>query len=239
LSEPSFVTDTPTTAPRPGRRVGRPARVDRDQIAQAAAELGLSGLTMRAVAERLGVSTTSLYYHVRDRDELRNLVAERTTASHRLPVPAGQHWTRWLAEWADYSRAAFVSEPGLLEHYLNGTLRLGLILANLDVVVAHLERQGFATAEAVDAYALVSWCALGAAVSQIRSDHVVGSGRLSESELKEAGRRSRRARQLAALQSRTTASFEQQLVTVLVGIAERRGQPVGPALRAFDPAVSR
>lgn len=86
------MTDTtPRTPASPARRVGRPARVDREQIAQAAADIGLSELTMRAVADRLGVSVTSLYYHVRDREELRNLAADRTAAKHQVPTPRGPH----------------------------------------------------------------------------------------------------------------------------------------------------
>ncbi|MFI9045960.1 TetR/AcrR family transcriptional regulator [Streptomyces sp. NPDC053427] len=41
------------------------------------AEVGFHGLSMRQVAERLGVHAGSLYYHVRGKDELLGLMADR------------------------------------------------------------------------------------------------------------------------------------------------------------------
>jgi AcrR family transcriptional regulator len=58
----------PAVSARP--RVGRPPSIDRSMIADAAAEIGLENLTMKAVAERLGVSVTGLYHHVAGRDDL-------------------------------------------------------------------------------------------------------------------------------------------------------------------------
>ena len=51
-------------------KVGRPARIDRDAIAEAVLELGLDGISMKAVADHLGVSVAGLYHHVSNRREL-------------------------------------------------------------------------------------------------------------------------------------------------------------------------
>src|SRR2546429_3970851 len=52
----------------------------RDRLVGAALELvneeGLEGLSMRALADRLEVKAASLYWHVRDRRELLELLAE-------------------------------------------------------------------------------------------------------------------------------------------------------------------
>jgi AcrR family transcriptional regulator len=66
------------------RRRGRPPRISRDDIVDAACELGIENLTMAAVAERLGVTHQSLYGWVRDRDELIDLVSDRLI---RQPTP--------------------------------------------------------------------------------------------------------------------------------------------------------
>lgn len=59
-----------------------PDRTSIDAIGAAALELlearGLSGLTMAAVAERVGVRAPSLYKRIRSRDELVGLVADAT-----------------------------------------------------------------------------------------------------------------------------------------------------------------
>ena len=52
---------------------------------------GLGGLSMRAVADRLGVKAASLYWHVRDRRELLALIATAALSEVELPV-AGTPW---------------------------------------------------------------------------------------------------------------------------------------------------
>src|SRR4051794_5335215 len=66
-------------------RVGRPPRISRALIAEAAHDIGLDEVTMRAVAERLGVGIASLYHHVDGRDDLLRLAAEHGAARARQP----------------------------------------------------------------------------------------------------------------------------------------------------------
>lgn len=73
---------------------GRPG-VNRIALAATALELiqenGLDALTMRTLAERSGVKAASLYWHVRDREELLELVADALLA--RVSTPArGLGW---------------------------------------------------------------------------------------------------------------------------------------------------
>ena len=64
----------------------------RDRLVEAALELiqedGLDGLSMRALAERLEVKAASLYWHVRDREELLELLAGSILDSVPRPRPA-------------------------------------------------------------------------------------------------------------------------------------------------------
>lgn len=208
---------------RQQRRVGRPRRVTRAMIADAAYEIGLPELTMRAVAERLGVSSTSLYYHVRDRDDLTRLVAEYSASKLVTPKDRGQHWTRWLLEWAEYTRAAFVGQPGLLEQFLNGTIELERMLPNIDLVIAVLEREGFDPDDSMRAFTLVSDVAVGSAVSELRR----GGPPIRESIEKATSSRTGRFEHLEKVsvgRHDTQVSFRDQIRTVLMGIASRRGE---------------
>jgi AcrR family transcriptional regulator len=206
-----------------GRPVGRPRRVTRSMIAHAAYEVGLQDLTMRAVADRLGVSTTSLYYHVRDRDDLMRLVADYSAAQSVLPEDTGQHWTCWLYEWAEYTRLAFAGQPGLLEQFLNGTIPVEKMLPNIDLVIAVMEREEFLPDDAMRAYLLVSHVAIGAAVAELRGDPATtesvkaasGSGRYEHLE---------RVSVSYEGGGGATASFFDQILTVLIGIAVRHGE---------------
>jgi AcrR family transcriptional regulator len=210
--------------PEAARSVGRPRRVTRSMIAHAAYEVGLQDLTMRAVADRLGVSTTSLYYHVRDRDDLMRLVADYSAAQLVLPQDSGQHWTCWLYEWADYARLAFAGQPGLLEQFLNGTIPVEKMLPNIDLVIAVMEREGFSPDDAMRAYLLVSNVAIGAAVAELRGDPATtesvkaatsaGSGRFEHLERVS----------LAYEGGGAADSFFDQILTVLIGIAVRCGE---------------
>lgn len=191
-------------------------------IANAAYEIGLPDLTMRAVADRLGVSSTSLYYHVRDRDDLTRLVAEYSASKLVPPQDRGQHWARWLSEWAEYTRAAFVSQPGLLEQFLNGTIELDRMLPNIDLVIAVMEREGFDPDEAMRAYALVSDVAVGTAVSELRR-----GGPPTTESVEEASSRSGRFEHLEKVSVEYDAAHESlrdKICTVVAGIALRRGE---------------
>lgn len=83
------------------RRKRRP--LDRSQLVRAALalldEVGLDDLTMRRLADRLGVKAASLYRHVRDKNELLALMADEIAA--RIPYPSGSgSWRDQLTEMA-------------------------------------------------------------------------------------------------------------------------------------------
>jgi TetR/AcrR family tetracycline transcriptional repressor len=76
----------------------RPA-LDRDQLVRAALALldavGFDGLTMRRLAERLGVQAASLYNHVRDKQQLLTLLADAICAE--VPgLDASRPWREQL-----------------------------------------------------------------------------------------------------------------------------------------------
>jgi TetR/AcrR family tetracycline transcriptional repressor len=90
--------------------------VTRDEIVAAALalldETGLEGLTLRRLAERLGIRAPTLYWHVRDKRELLDLLSgaimEQALAGWREPLP-GQAWWDWLAGRARAMRAALLA----------------------------------------------------------------------------------------------------------------------------------
>lgn len=211
-------------------KIGRPPRLDRAMIARAAYEIGLDRVTMKAVAERLGVSVPGLYHHVEGRDDLMRLGAEYSAAQIQVPVDHGQHWTAWLLEWARYSHDAFVGQPALLGQFLNGSLGVERMVTHVDAVVGVLTRQGFSPTEAMDAYELVSACAVGVAVSEIRAVEAARSGRpvLAEYHRVLASEPDDAYPNLRALidaDPSPRGDITEQVVTVLIGVAVRRGEP--------------
>src|SRR5262245_23850090 len=77
--------------------------LNQSQIVRAALALldvvGLDELTMRRLADRLGVKAASLYRHVRDKDELLILLGDEISGEIPLPHASG-NWKGQLTEIA-------------------------------------------------------------------------------------------------------------------------------------------
>jgi TetR/AcrR family tetracycline transcriptional repressor len=78
--------------PAPRRTPGRRAGLGREQVLEAArallSEQGSAGLTMRALAARLGVAPNALYSHVADKTQLVDLVLDDVLGGVPLPAEA-------------------------------------------------------------------------------------------------------------------------------------------------------
>jgi AcrR family transcriptional regulator len=127
---------------------GRPRadqpKLSRDQILDAAlallAEAGLSALTMRSLARRLGVDPMAVYHYFADKDALLTAAAERSFSSLRPRMPAAGDWRARLRALARaYLRTVlrsrelllFVTEAGRVsapfdEHFFAAIAPLGL-----------------------------------------------------------------------------------------------------------------
>ena len=210
--------------------MGRPARISREAIAEAANDIGLSDLTLRAVADRLGVSIPSLYHHVDGKDDLLRLAAEYSAARTPIPRDEGQDWAVWLLQWAVYNRDAFVAEPALFGQFMDGAISADVIADNTDAILAPLMAQGFTAVEAQTAYNLISGCALGAAVQAIREKRAAADGHPIAKEYlrvladREPGDLPHLRALLAEAMVAPMDSFETRITTVLAGIAARRGE---------------
>lgn len=91
--------------PEPPWRLAPPAPrtpLTRDAIVDAALRVldrdGMDGLSMRKVGEELGTGAASLYWHVRNKDELFQLVFERVTEQLELPEPDPARWREQLKD---------------------------------------------------------------------------------------------------------------------------------------------
>jgi AcrR family transcriptional regulator len=214
-------------------RVGRPAQINRLMIARAAHELGLEGLTLRAVADHLGVSVAALYHYVSGKDDLVRAAAEYAAGTVPLPEDTGQHWAVWLLEWAFYNHDVFASRPRLLAEYLDGAISEASIAPRLDRIIGGLVRQGFTALDAAEAYRAVAASAMGVVVTELRSQQVPGDPpdpadelthlRALRGELRRAGHR----------------PFEDLIVTVIRGIAAERGDEWGPVHDELRRAIRR
>jgi AcrR family transcriptional regulator len=162
------------------RRRGRPPRISRDDIVDAACELGIENLTMAAVAERLGVTHQSLYGWVQDRDELIDLVSDRLIRRLEIKPPADPaDWRDSLRSYANGLRRLAEEMPGFAAAGL-GRFRVTERYVEVnDTVIRILERVGFESVMAQRIYdmwntVLLGWLAREEALSGVRGS--VGAG---------------------------------------------------------------
>jgi AcrR family transcriptional regulator len=70
---------------------------------------GMDGLSMRRVGEELGTGAASIYWHVRNKEQLLQLVFERVIEEAKLPEPDPWRWQEQLRVFADQMRAVLKS----------------------------------------------------------------------------------------------------------------------------------
>jgi AcrR family transcriptional regulator len=207
-------------------------------IGRAAHEVGMADLTIRSVADHLGVSVAGLYHHIDGKDDLLRLAAEYSATRRPTPVDRGQHWAVWLLEWANHSRDAFLEEPGLLGQFIEGAISADAIADNVDAIFGLLVRQGFTIVEARTAFALVSSCAVGSAVGAIRQARSAALGRpVAADHVRVLAQRGPDdlpyLRQLTAEAADRDEPFVERITTVLVGIAVERGEAWSPIVETI------
>jgi AcrR family transcriptional regulator len=76
---------------------------------------GLAGLSMRAVAERLGVTAMALYTYVPGKDELVDLMYDGAHAELPARYDLGQGWRAAVTSWATHLVGFYVRHPWTLQ----------------------------------------------------------------------------------------------------------------------------
>lgn len=215
-------------------RVGRPPRVQAPDIIAAAIEIGLDKVTLKQVADRLGVGIATLYRHVRNRDELVRLAAFRVALTSRLPrrdaEPAG-HWTTVAVGYAETLFESFAREPQLVYELMKGRLGPDVEIDFLEQFLAALEPHGFTPEQGVQLHHAVAMLAIGAAVGATSVVAAVDAGLPQDAAMRRAlaerGRhelpRVRSARDVYV--NTDPSQWLRALHDLLRGIALSRGEP--------------
>lgn len=146
------------------RGVGRPRSIDLETLLDAACEMGLGSLSMKELAERLGVGVATVYRYVRDRTELVRLASARSV--HRsFPPDKGQPWHELVRGYADSIYSALSASPILLQAYISGQIGPQLEVEFADSFVAMMRRRAFRADEAVEIFHAMGVISVGAAVA--------------------------------------------------------------------------
>jgi AcrR family transcriptional regulator len=114
---------------RSGKRKPARAPLSRDKIVDTALGLlekeGLDALSMRRVAQALDTGPASLYAHVRNRDELCELMFDRILGEVDVPQPDPGRWREQLKELCFGQVRAMLAYPGIATVVMNAMIPIG------------------------------------------------------------------------------------------------------------------
>ena len=101
---------------RRARPIGRPARISREAIVDAVLEIGIDKATLAEVADRLSVDPSTLYGHVRNRDDMLDAAADAALGRAPWPDEAEGDWRTFLTAISDALWTMYSENPGLAVH---------------------------------------------------------------------------------------------------------------------------
>ncbi|MEO6990587.1 MAG: helix-turn-helix domain-containing protein [Candidatus Baltobacteraceae bacterium] len=142
----------------PRRRPGRPARISREAVVEAARRIveaeGIDGLTMRRVADELGVVPMAIYRHVARKDELVVLLVD--AAYRELPEPLLPRMprTRLIALWV-FLHDGLAQFPWVVAAIVRSDIFAPSVLPKMDAILKASVDCGLTIAQAGDAYRVV------------------------------------------------------------------------------------
>ena len=166
-------------------RMERPARPPRAalthaQIGAAAVEIadteGLDAVSMRRLAERLGVATMGLYRYVRGKDDVIELMVDRVYAEEARAGEGGGEggdWREVLRVSALRLRALILRHPWLVDTTAGSGPLTPNFVARLDRLLASLDGLGLDADTAMTVIGTVTAFVTGATTSRIRMDRLM------------------------------------------------------------------
>ena len=147
----------------------KPEGLSRDRVLAAAVRIsdlqGLGALTMRSLAHELGVKPMSLYYYVRNKEEILDGIVDSVFAEIDLPE-AGGDWRAEVRRRAVSARAALGRHPWALALMETRTNPGPATLRHHDAMLGTLRAAGFSLPMTAYAYVIIDAYVYGFALQE-------------------------------------------------------------------------
>jgi TetR/AcrR family transcriptional regulator, tetracycline repressor protein len=160
-----------------------PVGLTKPVIVQAALDLldeaGMDGLTVRALASRLGVQAPALYWHVRNKQALFDEMATqvwRRIGDVMAGLPADLPWREVLATYAATVRRELLGHRDGAKAFSGTTLTDPVVVRRQEVTFESLVRQGFALEDAARGLVLLHDFTIGSCVEEQAVVQATASG---------------------------------------------------------------
>jgi AcrR family transcriptional regulator len=159
--------------------VGRVEEIDerrpplsRDRVLRAAIDLadggGIGALSMRRLAQELGVEAMSLYYHVANKDDILDGMADMVVGEIQLPA-AESEWKAAIRTTAISAHEILVRHPWSANLVLSGS-GTAARLRYMDAILGALRRGGFSAEMTDHAYHALDSHIMGFTLWQVGMD---------------------------------------------------------------------
>jgi TetR/AcrR family transcriptional regulator, tetracycline repressor protein len=155
---------------QPARSPGQRAGLSQRHVVEGAIRVytasGLDGLSMRSVAKELCIAPNALYSHVKDKDELLDLLVDRLLVD--VPIPkADTEWRDALTELMSTARQVLIHHPDLMPTFLSRPTRGPNALRLADCTLGILSKAGVHGENAVLALRLLLVFTFGFAAQEL------------------------------------------------------------------------
>jgi len=151
------------------RREERP-RLSRERVLEAAMtvadEGGIDALTIRSLAQSLGVKPMSVYYYVANKDEILDGIVDLVFSQIELPRADGD-WRAEIHRRAHSERRVLRAHPWAIGLMESRTTPGPATVRHHDAVIATLRGAGFSHALTAHAYALLDSYTYGFALQEV------------------------------------------------------------------------
>jgi AcrR family transcriptional regulator len=214
-----------------------------DRVLAAARDLvateGVEALTMRRLADRLGVAPNTIYSHYPDKGALVDAVLDALLGDIRVPDPAIGDWRDGIVELMEASRATLLAHARLLPHLMSRPMRGRNVSRMTEAMLAALERGGIEGPDAVLAVRALLTLTVGSVVLEAprRLDpQPAARERAGVAAFGSQADLPRVAALAGPLAARPAASdFATSVRWLLSGIEHAAGRPAGGPARGATP----
>jgi AcrR family transcriptional regulator len=164
------------------RPVKRPLSLE--LIVRTALELldteGLDAVSMRKVAQRLGTGAASLYAHVRNKDELHELMLDLVIGEIEVPDPDPANWRQQIKDLVNRQVEVFSAHPGIAQVVLRTPAPTGPnALTVTEAMLSILRAAGLPDREVAFAVDVIALFATAAAM-ELSADFGLGDEQRAE-----------------------------------------------------------
>ncbi len=157
------------------------SKLDQDQIVREAVALlteeGLDAVSLRKIAVRLGVSVSSLYWHVKDKEALFGLMSASIFRACIDAVPPATDWRRWLHDFGLSLWDAQIAIKDARQLIVVARPQASLAEDSLGRILKTLSTLGLTEARAMVAQRSVQALVTGWTTLRSATPHAVGADR--------------------------------------------------------------